>query len=73
MHTAGGELAFDPVFIEKIGPYRFQVRYRGRRVEVAMDHERVTYRLIRGDPIEVTHGRERFRLKSTTEFARQAS
>jgi alpha,alpha-trehalose phosphorylase len=52
------KLAFAPIAIPGIGPYRFRVRFRGRQIEVAFSAAgEASYRLVSGEPVTLTsHG-----------------
>lgn len=59
-----GQLAFAPRLPAAWNGYRFGVRWRGRRVRVAVHPERVEYTLLEGDPLDILHHGETVRLHS---------
>jgi len=44
-------LVLDPTLPAAWESYRFKLAYRGRRIEVAVRHDKATYRLLEGDAI----------------------
>jgi alpha,alpha-trehalose phosphorylase len=50
-----GELAFAPRLPRQITRLRFRVLFRGRCLSVAIEPDRVTYRLRDGDPLDIRH------------------
>src|SRR5207245_185787 len=54
-----GALSFAPRLPSRITRLAFRVLYRGRYLQVAIEHDRATYRLTEGDPLDIRHhGRE---------------
>ncbi|MCU1614835.1 MAG: putative enzyme, partial [Frankiales bacterium] len=51
----GGELQFAPRLPERITRLRFRVLYQGRSLKVTVQHDRATYRLTDGDPLDIRH------------------
>ena len=62
MRAGGGRLRFAPRLPSAISRLAFRVRYRGRRIAVAVDHEEATYELRDGDPITIEHHGDAFEL-----------
>ena len=62
MRAGGGRLRFAPRLPSAISRLSFRVRYRGRRIAVAVDHEEATYELRDGDPITIEHHGDAFEL-----------
>ena len=60
MRTTGGRLSFDPHLPPSTTRFTFRMRFRGRCVAVEVDPDRVTYRLVEGEPLRVRHGDEEF-------------
>jgi alpha,alpha-trehalose phosphorylase len=50
-----GQLTFAPRLPERIRRLAFRVLYRGRCLRVTIEHDRATYRLSDGDPLEIRH------------------
>jgi alpha,alpha-trehalose phosphorylase len=59
MRSIDGTLSFAPIAIPALGSYAFRLRYCGRIIELAVDGERASYRLVEGDSVTVEHGGER--------------
>jgi alpha,alpha-trehalose phosphorylase len=59
----GGELRFSPRVPVQLARIGFRICYRGRRVRVEATRDQATYRLESGDPLEVFHHGEPFRLE----------
>ena len=62
MRAGYGALAFNPRLPDGITGLTFRMRYRGRKLRVTIALDRAKYELIDGDPIEVTHHGEDFKL-----------
>ena len=60
MRTTGGRLSFDPHLPPSTNRLSFRLRFRGRRLVVEVDHSRVVYRLVDGEPIRIRHADEDF-------------
>ena len=59
MRCRNGKLSFAPALPPRWNGYRFRVLYRGRCVEVDMDQEGPSYRLVSGAPITIfSYGKE---------------
>ena len=54
MRCRAGKLSFAPVLPPQWQGYRFRVLYRGRCVELSMNADGPSYRLISGDPLTIT-------------------
>jgi alpha,alpha-trehalose phosphorylase len=65
MRDHDGTLTFAPRLPERIPRLRFRLTYRGRCIGVTIEPQRVEYRLLAGEPLEVTHHGEQ--LTVTTE------
>ncbi|HYH27045.1 MAG TPA: glycosyl hydrolase family 65 protein [Blastococcus sp.] len=55
MRDHGGELSFAPRLPSRLTRLRFRVVYRGRKLTVTVEPDRVVYRLVDGDPLEIRH------------------
>jgi alpha,alpha-trehalose phosphorylase len=55
MRDHDGALTFAPRLPERLPRVAFRLIYRRRCLEVIIDHERASYRLLYGEPLEVTH------------------
>ncbi|MGY1717050.1 glycoside hydrolase family 65 protein [Geodermatophilus sp. SYSU D01106] len=55
MRDHDGRLLFAPRLPSRISRLRFRLAYQGRTVEVAIEKERTTYRLLDGEPLDVHH------------------
>ena len=55
MRCSEGRLRFAPRLPSAISRLEFRIRYRGRRIAVAVDHDQATYDLRDGDPIGIEH------------------
>ena len=62
MRTTGPALAFSPRLPDGIAGLCFRLRYRDRRLEVAVGPKVATYRLLDGSPIRIAHHGEEFEL-----------
>ena len=55
MRDHDGELSFMPRLPGALTRLAFRVTFRGRRLQVEVDHEQASYSLIEGPPLEITH------------------
>jgi alpha,alpha-trehalose phosphorylase len=55
MRDHDGQLAFAPRLPPRLERLTFRLLFRGRRLRVAVSRAEVTYVLVDGDPLEVTH------------------
>ena len=62
MRDHGGELAFMPRLPDALSRLAFRVSFRGRRLQVEVRHDRASYSLVDGSPLEITHHGERIEL-----------
>jgi alpha,alpha-trehalose phosphorylase len=62
MRAGVGALAFSPRLPDGISGLTFRVRYRGRKLCVAIKPGHARYELLDGDPLPVTHHGEEFEL-----------
>jgi alpha,alpha-trehalose phosphorylase len=62
MRDHDGELTFDPRLPDVLKRLAFRMLYRGRLLAVDVNHQRATYRLLEGPPLELTHHGERLRV-----------
>jgi alpha,alpha-trehalose phosphorylase len=62
MRTEGGELAFSPRLPAGLTQLVFRFRYRGRRICVSIGRRQVSYRLLEGEPLTITHHGEEVEL-----------
>jgi alpha,alpha-trehalose phosphorylase len=62
MRAGNGPLAFSPRLPDGISRLVFRMRYRGRKLSVTIQGNRVRYQLVEGDPLPVTHHGEEFEL-----------
>jgi alpha,alpha-trehalose phosphorylase len=60
MRDHGGQLSFDPRLAGALTRLRFRLVVRGSRLLVDVDHERATYSVLRGGPLQLSHHGERF-------------
>jgi alpha,alpha-trehalose phosphorylase len=72
MRDHGGVLSFAPRLPRALTRLVFRVTFRRRLVEVATDHDQVTYRLLEGEPLEIVHDGERLTLVVGVPVARPA-
>jgi alpha,alpha-trehalose phosphorylase len=56
------QLSFAPRLASRMTRLRFGLRYRGRRLRVAVSSEEACYELIEGDPLEIIHHGEKLKL-----------
>jgi alpha,alpha-trehalose phosphorylase len=66
MRDHGGHVTFAPRLPEDLSRLAFRLCFRGRRVVVTAVHERATYELFAGEPIELAHHGETFTLEQGT-------
>ncbi len=59
MRDHDGELSFTPRLPDALSRLVFRLTFRGRRLTVEVRHERATYSLVDGPPLEITHHGER--------------
>jgi len=64
MRARAGNLSFTPRLPEGISRLRFRVRYHGRRVGVDVQGDRVTYRILEGEPMPIHHNGRRVQVGS---------
>jgi alpha,alpha-trehalose phosphorylase len=69
LRDAGDRLRFEPRLPSAWGQLRFRLLVRGSLLEVALDHDRAVYRLLEGDPLELSHGATPLRLAAGDEAA----
>ena len=50
-----GALSFSPRLPPRLARLAFRLVFRGRLIEVEVKHEQATYKLLDGEPIELTH------------------
>jgi alpha,alpha-trehalose phosphorylase len=62
MRAGNGPLAFSPRLPDGIARLKFRMRYRGRKLSVTIEGQRVKYELMEGDPLPVAHHGEEFEL-----------
>jgi alpha,alpha-trehalose phosphorylase len=62
MRDHHGELSFAPRLPPELGRIAFRMCYRGSRIGVEVRSEQVTYRLLAGEPIDLTHHGKPFTL-----------
>jgi alpha,alpha-trehalose phosphorylase len=55
MRDHGGALTFRPRLPDELTRLVFRLRFQGRRLKVEVTHERATYSLLDGEPLEITH------------------
>ncbi len=70
LRAQGGRLRFAPYLPGHWTHYRFSVRAQGRRLDVNVDGDGVTYRLREGDTLTFLHGDATVKLTSTAPEAR---
>jgi alpha,alpha-trehalose phosphorylase len=57
-----GTLSFSPRLPSGISELTFRLRYRGRKLKVAINSERARYELIEGEPLPLIHHGKQFKL-----------
>jgi alpha,alpha-trehalose phosphorylase len=62
MRDYDGQISFRPKLPKKIRLLRFRLTIRGQTIEIKMEPEQVTYRLVEGSDIELQHEHEKFAL-----------
>jgi alpha,alpha-trehalose phosphorylase len=62
LRTGAGSLAFSPQVPDGISKLTFRMRYRGRKLSVAIDAAKAKYELLEGDSLPVSHHGEEFEL-----------
>jgi alpha,alpha-trehalose phosphorylase len=62
MRDHDGRLTFAPRLPEDLSRLAFRLCYRGRRLQVEVTHEQATYTVAGGEPLEIAHHGERFRV-----------
>ena len=55
MRDHDGTLSFAPRLPARLSRLKFRLRYRGRCIEVGIDHDSAAYRLLHGQPVTVAH------------------
>jgi alpha,alpha-trehalose phosphorylase len=55
MRDHGGSLAFAPRLPRRLSRLAFRLLFRGRRIQVEVDHRQARYALLRGAPLDVAH------------------
>ena len=65
MRAAGGRLAFRPRLPAGITRLAFRVRYRDRRLRLAITAAEATYELLAGEPLAITHHGDQVLLAET--------
>jgi alpha,alpha-trehalose phosphorylase len=58
----GGTVSFAPRLPEQWQGIRFRLQVRGRLLEVDLNHERATYRLLAGTPLQIRHQKRTLQL-----------
>ncbi|MBV9661382.1 MAG: glycoside hydrolase family 65 protein, partial [Acidimicrobiales bacterium] len=71
LRTEKGVLSFSPRLPESITGLCFKLRYRGRRLEVAIDADHAAYRLLEGEAVSVLHHGTSVRLDPGQEASRR--
>lgn len=56
-------ISFKPHIPEKWEEYRFKTSYRGNLIEICVTKDKVSYELLEGDELEITHFGKRYLLK----------
>jgi alpha,alpha-trehalose phosphorylase len=59
MRDHDGQLSFSPRLPAALTRLSFRLRFRQRNVMVEVNHERATYSLLEGEPLEISHHGER--------------
>ncbi|GAB4142178.1 MAG: glycosyl hydrolase family 65 protein [Sphingomonadales bacterium] len=62
MRCLGGQLSFAPYLPPGLTGYAFRLCFQGRRLAVDVNADGVTYRLLSGAPLEISHHRRPLRL-----------
>lgn len=58
MRTYDGFLRFQPILPDKWNKYTFKVKFKGRQLQVCVERDHTTYRLLSGDRLEIYHNDE---------------
>jgi alpha,alpha-trehalose phosphorylase len=69
MRTQEGRLSFCPRLPEGMARLRFNIRYRGRRLQVDITPDQAVYRLLEGEAIEISHHETAVKLKPEHEVS----
>jgi len=67
MTWRGGVLGFRPVLPKDWTSFAFSVLWRGRLIELEIDHSKTRYTLLHGEPLEVNHHGTPFTLSASAE------
>ena len=59
MRDHDGSLSFAPRLPQRLTRLAFRLCFRGRTLQVEMNHHEARYSLLRGEPLEITHHNER--------------
>jgi alpha,alpha-trehalose phosphorylase len=70
MRDHDGNLTFAPRLSDRLTRVTFRLTYRRRCIEVAIERERATYRLLHGQPLEVSHYGEPITVSRDNSLAR---
>ena len=65
-----GELSFAPRLPDALARLSFRLQFRGRRLMVEVEHQKATYSLLAGEPLELTHHGERVTVTAKRPLAR---
>ena len=68
MRTYNGALSFNPYLPEGWEGYSFNVTYQGRLIKVTIGKAGIDYKLLKGEPLPITHHTESFTLTTTASF-----
>jgi alpha,alpha-trehalose phosphorylase len=65
MRNRGDNLCFSPRLPRQLQRLSFKLRYRGRTLEVSVNHQSACYALLDGEPVRLSHHDEPFELTSS--------
>jgi alpha,alpha-trehalose phosphorylase len=70
MRDHGGSLSFAPQLPQQLSRLVFRLCFRGRRIQVEVDHRQARYSLLQGDSLDVAHHGTTFTLVPDEPVAR---
>jgi alpha,alpha-trehalose phosphorylase len=71
MRDFGGRLTFAPRLPSRLTRLRFRLVFRGRRIDVEVEKAQCTYRLLEGEPLELSHHGETFTVQTDSPVTRE--
>ncbi|MGH7867685.1 MAG: glycosyl hydrolase family 65 protein, partial [Candidatus Dormibacteraceae bacterium] len=64
MRDYGGVLSFAPRLPAPLTRIAFRITFKGRLIQVSVNHKQVAYTLLQGEPLEIKHGDQTVSLES---------